>query len=250
MALRYQKPPLVEALCEVRFASPEGHAWDWTIPGMLYQRIQARFPARKERHAIAFPIGAAQVEPPRHAIERLQFASPDGTMIVQVGPDLLAVNSLRPHLGWPELRDTFLGVLGAYCELAAPRALTMAAVRYINRVEIPLRPGFALEKYFAVVPGLPGGVSGAVSTFLMHTEVRYEEPAAIFRFRFGTTATESADDVAAFMLDYEHVAPGPVAPTFDSLPAWLDVGHDRIERAFYGSFTEMTHAELFQETRP
>lgn len=248
MALRYQKPPLVEALCEVRFASTEERRWDWAIPGMLYERIQGRFPTRRERHAIDIPIvGPVPLGTATHSIERLQFVSGDENTMVQVGPDLLAVNSLRPHLGWPELRDTLLDVLAAYRGIAAPSSIAMAAVRYINRVELPLQSGFALERYFQVLPVLPVGVPEEVSTFLIHTEVGYEDPAAIFRFRFGTT--ESAGQVAAFMLDYEHVSPGSIAPTFDGLRGWLDAGHDRIERAFYGSFTPMTHAEIFQEVR-
>lgn len=250
MPLRYQKPPLVEALCEVRFASAPDKQWDWAIPGMLYGKIQDRFPTRRERHAldISIPMGGPiPLGPPTRSIERLQFVSADESTIVQIGPDLLAVNSLRPHLGWPELRDTLLHVLSAYRSIATPTSIAAAAVRYINRVEVPLRQGFALERYFAVLPGLPEGVPQTVSTFLIHTEVGYEDPAALFRFRFGTT--ESKPDAAAFMLDYEHLVHGDHVPTFDALPAWLDAGHDRIERAFYGSFTSDTHAEIFQEIR-
>jgi uncharacterized protein (TIGR04255 family) len=248
MALRYQKPPLVEALCEVRFASTEERRWDWTVPGMLYERIRDRFPTRKEHHTINLPVTTpVPLSATAPSIERLQFMSGDENTMVQVGPDLLAVNSLRPHLGWAELRDTLLDVLATYREIASPSGIAMTAVRYINRVEIPNQSGFALEKYFKVLPGLPAGVSRVTTTFVIHTEVEYEAPAAIFRFLFGTT--ESKEQIAAFMLDYEHVSQPSIPPTFDGLRGWLDAGHDRIERAFYGSFTPMTHAEIFQEIR-
>lgn len=225
MALRYQKPPLVEALCEVRFASTEERRWDWTIPGMLYERIRDRFPTRRERHTFDLPF-AGPVSPgmATHPIEYLQFASVDDNTMVQVGPDLLAVNSLHPHSGWPDLRDTLLDVLAAYREIAAPSGIAMAAVRYINRVEIPNVSGFSLERYFTVLPGLPAGVPRNVSAFVIHTEIEHEDPAAIFRFRFGTT--ESTDQIAAFMLDYEHVSSLSLSPTFDTLGDWLGVGHD------------------------
>lgn len=250
MALRYQKPPLVEALCEVRFASTQERSWDWAIPGMLYERIRDRFPIRREHHAINIPgatpvlLGAAVP-----SIERLQFVSGDENTVVQVGPDLLAVNSLRPHLGWAELRDTLLDILSTYRDIASPSGIATTAVRYINRVEIPLltESGFTLERYFNVLPGLPAGVPRMVTTFVIHTEVAYEAPAAIFRFLFGTT--ESTAQIAAFTLDYEHVSQESSPPTFDSLRGWLDAGHDRIELAFYGSFTSMTHAEVFREIR-
>ncbi len=248
MALRYKKPPLVEALCEVRFASTEERRWDWAIPDMLWERIRERFPTRRERHGINIPVATpTPLSTAAHSLERLQFVSGDENTLVQIGPDLLAVNSLHPHLGWAELRDTLLDVLAAYRGIASPAAIAMTAVRYINRVEIPNQSGFALEKHFTVLPGLPPGVPKVVTTFVIHTEVEYEAPAAIFRFLFGTT--ESTDEIAAFMLDYEHVSPESLPPTFDSLRGWLDAGHDRIERAFYGSFTPMTHAEIFQEIR-
>ena len=154
------------------------------------------------------------------------------------------MNSLRPHLGWADLKATVLDVLAAYRDVAAPAAVELATVRYINRVELPIGPGFALERYFAVLPGLPGGVPSDVLTFLIHTEVVYDNPSALLRFRFGTT--QSTSDVAAFLLDYEHVAH---AAELESLSSCLDAGHDRIEQAFYGSFTPMMHAEVFQEAR-
>jgi uncharacterized protein (TIGR04255 family) len=248
MALRYQKPPLIEALCEARFASTDEHRWDWAIPDMLYERIRERFPTRRERHAIDIPFtGPVPPGLATYPIEYLQFASIDDNTMVQVGPDLLAVNSLHSHSGWPDLRDTLLDVLAAYREIAAPSGIAMAAVRYINRVEIPDVSGFVLERYFKVLPSMPAGAPRDVSAFVIHTEVEYEDPAAIFRFRFGTT--ESSDQIAAFMLDYEHVSAPSLPPTFATLGGWLDVGHDRIERAFHGSFTPMTHAEIFQEIR-
>jgi uncharacterized protein (TIGR04255 family) len=240
MPLRYQKPPLVEALCELRFTSAADPSGDWRVPGLLFAKIAGKFPIWKQRQVMELPI--AEATPVTSALA--QFVTADETMMVQVGPDLLAVNSLRPHLGWADLKETLLDVLQAYRETAAPTGLLVAAVRYINRVELPLRPTFALERYFAVLPGLPKGVPCDVSTFLIHTEAICDHPSALFRFRFGTT--DSTPDVAAFLLDYEHVT-APTAPTFDSLASWLDAGHARIEQAFYGTFTAMTHAEVFQE---
>jgi uncharacterized protein (TIGR04255 family) len=241
MPLRYQKPPLVEALCELRFTSAAERPWDWAVPGLLYSKIAERFPTRRQQQTIELPMDGV----PPVASMLAQFVATDESMMVQVGPDLLAVNSLRSHVGWHDLKAMLLDVLRAYREIAAPAGLSGAAVRYINRVEIPIRPGFALEQYFSVLPGRPPeGVPPDVSTFLIHTEAVCDDPAAIFRFRFGTT--DSAAEIAAFMLDYEHVA---VAGSFEALSSWLDAGHARIEKAFYSSFTALTHAEIFQEIR-
>ncbi len=250
MALEYRRPPLVEALCELRFASSADRKWDWTIPEMLYEQIRDNFPVRKEHYDIEISIPSTGPMGAPTRAKRMQFLTSAGNMMVQVAPDLLAVNSVGSHLGWADLRDTLLGVLERYGDIARPPALAMAAVRYINKVEVLLRPGVALEQYFTVLPILPEGVPREVSTFLMHTEVGYSDPDALFRFRFGSTASPGQQEgVAAFLLDYEHVGHGDRAPSFNGLRAWLDAGHARIEQAFYGSFTPMTHAEVFQEVR-
>lgn len=241
MPLHYKSPPLVEALCELRFESDPQTKWDWTVPGRLYSKIENRFPKRRQRLDLAVSSG------PNDARTLVQFVSENESTMVQVGPDVLAVNSLGPHIGWPELKNTLATVLHEYRGIAAPSALISAAVRYINRVEIPIRPGFALERYFEVLPGLPKAVPMDVSTFLIHTEVVCDEPSALLRFRFGST--NSVADIAAFIVDYEHAAPKPMVPSFEALETWLDAGHERIELAFYGTFTPMTHSEIFQEVQ-
>jgi uncharacterized protein (TIGR04255 family) len=234
----------VEALCELRFVSEPERKWDWAIPGLLYSRIAPRFPIRQQRHTISLPVDGPVALTGQGGLA--QFVATDGSTMVQVGPDLLAVNSLRPHLGWADLRDTLASVLQAYREIAVPTTISMAAVRYINRVDIPLR-GLTLERYFTVLPGLPDKASSEITKFLIHTEVKYDDPSALFRFRFGPTDS-SNDTVATFLLDYEHISNADT-PGFEALSAWLDAGHERIETAFYGSFTAFTHTEIFQEIR-
>lgn len=246
MALRYQNPPLIEALCELHFESSAERPWDWAIPGMLYDRIGARFPERRERKAITLsPFGSSEV------VQGISFVSATGSEVVQVGKDLLVVNSLKPHLGWQSLRDLLSEVLREYRAIAAPRRLQALSVKYINRVSIPLGPDFSIEKYFAVLPGVPQGVPEELTAFFMQSDMEYEEPpAAAFRFRFGTAKNEPGSNSASFLLEYEHAALGANTPSFEDLPGWLDQGHLRIETAFKSSFTPVAHSELFQEITP
>ena len=139
-----------------------------------------------------------------------------------------------------------LEVLEAYRAVAAPAAIMSAAIRYINRVEIPLASDLALATYFTTLPPLPAGVSEPVAEFQLRTAVAYDEvPRA--RLSFSFASAPSPPEVASFLLDYEHASAGPDAPTFDTLAAWLDEGHTRIERAFHGSVTQVTRRDIFKE---
>ena len=58
----YANAPLLEAICELRFVP--GAPWDWTIPGVLYERVKGEFPSKRTR-------GSVQV-----GVEIVTFARP------------------------------------------------------------------------------------------------------------------------------------------------------------------------------
>lgn len=241
MPLRYEKPPLVEALCEFRFESPSAQPWDGAVPGLMYATLGARYPERRESVTLdlAQPGGIPRA--------RAQFFSTDKTRLVQFGPDMLVVNALKPHLGWAGLRDEACRVLAEYREVARPARLSTVIVRYINRVDVSSKTDFILEDYFTILPSVPEGMSAPLSAFSIQVEARYERPEAALRFNLRTL--NGTEDQLSFLVDYEHASLDLSAPDFEAVPGWLDAAHTRIELAFYGSFTPTCHAEVFQEAR-
>src|SRR5690349_12984877 len=101
MGRLYQKPPLVEALCEFRFDSAQ--PWDWTIPGLIYAQIKDEFPMKREQRTLELAIETSpeKTQQLRGDIGRMQFLRKDESALVQVGPDILAVNQLSPYPHWP-----------------------------------------------------------------------------------------------------------------------------------------------------
>lgn len=49
-----KNPPLVEAVCEFQFV-PESK-WDWTIPGLLFEKIGKEFSERTEVHRLGVTV--------------------------------------------------------------------------------------------------------------------------------------------------------------------------------------------------
>jgi uncharacterized protein (TIGR04255 family) len=241
MPLRYQKPPLIEALCEFRFESSSAQPWDGAVPGLMYAKLGARYPKRDETVALDLAQPGSLPRP------RSRFFSPDKARLVQLGPDMLVVNALEPHLGWAGLRDEACRVLSEYREVARPARLRTVILRYINRVDVSSMVDVALEDYFTTLPSVPEGMSAPLSAFSIQAEARYEEPDAALRFNLRTL--NGTEDQLSFLVDYEHASLDASAPEFDAVPVWLDAAHSRIELAFYGTFTPACHAEIFQEAR-
>lgn len=237
--LAYRQPPLLEALCEFRFTSAEDAPWDGTIPGLLYARIADVYPIRTESPALD---GGNSRALPRM---RARFSSPDGTRVVQVGQDLLVVNAVAPHLGWPLLRSESLRVFQEYRAIARPSAVRTIGVRYINRITVPWSPTASLDEYFALLPAVPIGLAEHLREFVVGGKLDYSDAAGELRFSF--KSDEVGPDHAVFFLELVHVQDGDESSSSEQVHSALDLAHDRIELAFYGSCTARCHREIFEE---
>lgn len=244
MARRYERPPLTEALCEFQFESSQG--WDWTIPGLVYERIRADFPTKREKSLVEFSIqGTGMPEPQqfRPGVDRLQFFREDESGIVQVGPNLLAVNQLIPYAGWESFRPLILGQLEHYRSIANPDRLRRVVLRYINKVGVPATQ-FDLAEYFQALPGLPSDLAGNVTAFFTTSDLGYDDPPMRLKLTFGTASSDSPES-SQFLMDLEMASTEGLALEIDAIDHWLETAHERIERAFDSSFTERTHREVF-----
>jgi uncharacterized protein (TIGR04255 family) len=44
MPKKYEKPPIIEAVCEFRFSGKS--KWDLTIPGLIYDSVKDEYPQK------------------------------------------------------------------------------------------------------------------------------------------------------------------------------------------------------------
>jgi uncharacterized protein (TIGR04255 family) len=243
MARRYERSPLIEAVCEFRFVPAD--PWDWTIPGLVWQKLAADYP-RKQAKPFLEGAGAMPDLPlDLRGVSRLQFLSESGDRMVQIGSDLLAVNALKPYPGWVTFRDHVLTGLSAYCGVAMPSGLTRIGLRYINRVEVE-GPEVDLSRYVRAAPAMPQGLEATVRGFLSISDLDVDGGQRQLRFQLGSAQPERPD-TAAFAFDLDMASRDDSAPKLDGVEAWLDRSHELVELAFDATFTDEAHRELFRE---
>ena len=92
MARTYNKPPLIEAVCDFRFSSSQ--PWDWTIPGLFYEQIRERFPIKEQLNAIETVVDPNQGRFVQQTQPKLQFASEARDEVIQIGPNNLSIHQL------------------------------------------------------------------------------------------------------------------------------------------------------------
>jgi uncharacterized protein (TIGR04255 family) len=242
----YKSPPVIEAVSEFRFEGSQ--PWDWTIPGLIYKEIMHVFPKKRQRNVVELamqPEGDKVHQQLKAGIAKMQFVREDETALVQVGPDLLAVNQLRPYPSWEEFKKLTVEQLRIYQHVAMPKRFRRLGLRYINRIDIPGEK-VDLDEYFIMLPRIPEKVPQELNSLLLQVEIPYPRPRGLLRLVFGTAPTKKQHE-QTFMLDLDFYLEGDDLPAFERVEEWLEAAHERVKIAFDSSFTDKTHRQVFEE---
>jgi uncharacterized protein (TIGR04255 family) len=238
----YSNPPLIEALCQ--FQLKPSQAWDLAIPGLLYAEIKDEYPLRRQREAVEFLIrGDLQAVRQSRPPQRMQFLSSDKRSLVQVGPDLLVINSLSPYPRWEVFRDRIIRAARSYREVLGGLDIETIALRYINRIEIG-EPVALIEDYLLVMPHIPETIPQTFLGWAQTVDIPFEDRGTL---RLKTGSQEKGEGALAFILDLE-LTSFEVEPGTDEAKifAWVEAAHSRIEEVFEACITEKSR-QLFGE---
>lgn len=244
MSRVYNNAPIVEALVEFRFGSEQ---WDWTIPGLVYERVRKDFPEKRQQNVLEVEMRAEASEI-AHNIKggtaRMQFYNKEQTSLIQLGPDLLTVNFLKPYPTWSQFQEVLWRIFDVYLEEAEPESVKRIGVRYINRIEIPEKhPVF--QDYFRVFPTIP--VVDGISDFLMQVQIPFWDDGGILRLIMGSDPNQDSE-TSSFILDLDFFTSEPIV-SIDQVQAWTEKAHSQIERIFESCITDQAR-ELFDEVIP
>lgn len=244
MAKKYQTPPIIEAVCEFRF-EPSA-PWDLTIPGLVYERVRKDFPKRslaalQELRIEASPGGFKQSS---DSNEGMQFSREKENVFIRIARDILSVNYLKPYATWDAFCPLIHQAFEAYREVAKPAGIRRVGLRYINRIEIPGSP-VKLEDHLHFYPFLAPHLPQTFGDFLVAIAIPYNDSRDILRLQTGSAPVQAPDRVGLLLdLDYFLATPGAVA--MDSVSAWVQLAHDRVEEIFEGCITDPLR-KVFEE---
>ena len=163
----YNKPPLIEALCELKFAETEG---DFTIWGDFYRKVKNFYPQKNE-----LPRGIEfQFTPNEGSINPTEFVkrfiSRDNAQLIQATRDSIILNRLSPYLGYENFKKSFTKVLKIYAEIFLPKRVTQLSMRYVNQIIIPHKK-FSVNDYIGLVPMIPEGVTDAIGGMFVQVQI-------------------------------------------------------------------------------
>ena len=167
-----EKAPITEALIDFRIKVKD----DLRVEQLesIYNSISGQYPDKKVRHKWEGKFEFKKGEPPvslgTETIDGYIFTSADKKQIFQARIDGFTFSRLKKYETWENLRDEAHKLWQIYREATSPE-ITRAALRYINRMEIPLS-GKDFSEYLTAAPIIPEGLPQGVSSFLTRVVIR------------------------------------------------------------------------------
>lgn len=164
----FPNAPITEALLDIRVQLPE--EVDLKKLETFQAFVKERFPQKQER--ISFqagfqfsPEGPATL-PPSSKPDGYLFRSTTENKVVQARLDGFTFNKLKPYEKWELFSSEAHDLWKIYVDITSPIKITRIALRYINRIEIPL-PINNFKEYILTVPEIAPNIPQALSNFFM-----------------------------------------------------------------------------------
>ena len=241
----YRKPPILEAVCEFQFQSDK--TWDWTIPGLVYQKISGDFPDKNQEQSFQLRLAVQPsplqfdthpIQPLPHqlggALTKMQFLKPDRTSMVQIGPDLLAINVRAPYPGWETFADLIRTQFEIYLGIASPTKFKRIGLRYINRIDFSVDT-IEITNYFSYYPHLPGSIEQKHGPFAMRVTHPQENEKSLLTVNLANFVPSTT---LSYLFDLDYTLVQPDSVKLDEGIAWIHAAHTKIEEMFEACITD------------
>ncbi len=214
----------------------------------MYREIKGTFPQKKSATSlgVAVHLGEGKVSQQVEPATRTQFLREDGTAMIQVGTNLLAVNHLRPYPGWQAFTPLIEQGYRAYLEVAQPKSIHRIGLRYINRIELP-GPRVEMEEHFEFYPFLGSRLPQDYGDFIIGIQTAFNGLRDGLRLQLAGAQHETPDRVP-FVLDIDYFLAEPEAVNLDQAVEWVNDAHGRVEEIFEGCISDKLR-ELFQREK-
>ncbi|MCA0313179.1 MAG: TIGR04255 family protein [Candidatus Melainabacteria bacterium] len=246
-ARQYKNPPIEEAVCELKFSSPD---WDITWPSRLIDRTKNEYtgkPRIQQQSIVSIEPGSGLTIRPES--QTTQIVSADGKRLLGISPGTFSVHELKPYSGWAAFNARILSSVQALASLTNEITVHRIGIRYINRIAVP-EESAELSSFFTCIPEKAGNLPEAIVNFFARVDFAYPQEDSIIRVTFANG--DSSDQELIIMLDIDAIwenndSPIVLGGLSQSLKVFdekLSALRDREREVFEGLITDKTR-EVF-----
>ncbi len=243
----YKKAPITEAIIDLRVElSPDLPISKLNKTG---EGQEAAYPAVEQVHAA---FGQMQVGPQVSATASSKhigflFRSADGKQIYQAKLDGFSMSRLAPYKNWEGLRDEARRLWDIYRSVVKPSKVIRLAVRYINRIDIPL-PLKDFKDYLRTVPEVSADLPQGLSGYFMQLAIPLEDIKSLALIN-ETIIEPVNQNVVSVALDIDIFRTADLPAHEDGIWAFFEELRFRKNQVFEACITDRAR-ELLQECQP
>ncbi len=243
----YKNPPIVEAILDIRATLPP----DISLSHLqVFQDIvKVDYPLKKERRflegGVQFKSGSVpefKVSPEK--IDGLLFHAADGKSIVQARLDGFTFNKLRPYSDWEKFSAEAKRLWAEYLKIAKPISVSRVALRYINRIELPV-PFSDFKEYVRTIPEVASGIPQGLGSFFVRLVIPNEAIGATAIVTETIEPVQPGTNKLPLMFDIDVFKEASLSPTSPEVWEIMEKLRGYKNQIFDKSLTDKTK-ELFQ----
>jgi len=223
LPIRIEPCPIVEAIFEARFVSPESWA---TLPGLLYAQVREKYTEQKNLPLAQVPEEFRRQDPALQHLPLLQFLSKD--FLIQLGPRVVSlVTKPNAYPGWPAIKEELDWVIQRIQAASFVGETERLGVRYVDFFEGDVFS--ELHLHLAVNDQPLTGAQTDVTTVLRRGPL-------VIRLRVtnGAIVGTAQGPQPGSVLDVDAWFGPPEADLFENGVARFGEAHDTIKGLFFG----------------
>ncbi|KJJ83529.1 hypothetical protein OMAG_002616 [Candidatus Omnitrophus magneticus] len=243
----YNNPPITEAILDIKTTLPPdiflSHLQEFQ------EFVKSDYPVKKERRSfeggVQFKSGSApEFKASPEKVDGFLFHADDGKSIVQVRLDGFTFNKLRPYSNWEKFNTEAKRLWTQYVKIAKPISVSRIALRYINRIELPM-PFSDFKEYILTAPEVATGIPQGLAGFFVRLAIPNEDIGATAIVIETIEAIKPDTNKLPLIFDLDVFKSASMPPDTDKIWAILNQLREYKNQIFDKSLTEKTK-ELFK----
>ncbi|MFE1744384.1 TIGR04255 family protein [Coleofasciculus sp. H7-2] len=234
----YSRAPITEAVIDLRVQLPEEVKLDTLA--QVYLTIQTDYPIREDMFVVeGLMIAGASVGATASQTQiGYRFSSSNQKQIFQARLDGFSFSQLAPYDSWETFREQAHRLWSIYRSLTNPKAIARIAVRYINRLDIPL-PLNDFKDYLRTVPEVSPDLPQGLSGYFMQLQIPQHDLEAMLVLN-QAIVPPPAPDVVSVLLDIDVFRERDIPNDQVGLWNYLEQLHIRTDQVFEACITDRT----------
>jgi uncharacterized protein (TIGR04255 family) len=236
MAQLYKRPPIVEAVIEIR---TEGDLPRETVD-KVKRRLLPGYPFSTEAQIVNVEIGGANPKLAQH-FQGHRLTSKDGTGVVTITQKSISTSRLAPYEGWENMVCTARENWLSWKKVVGYRKVSRIGIRFINRVDIPNREEkpIRIDDYLTFRPEVPNIGLAPMRAFNMNASMDIGRDG--FKVTLITSLVPSPlVKTLSLLLDIDLSREADLPQNDDDLWSLVNVGRAHKNLVFEGCITDAT----------